>query len=217
MIILDDDCRFMTCFDVLSCDEIFSSCHDFQIHPSYSNWFENGLRACIITLIWNLFACFLWNQMKQFLKYDFLNSPASLLKSLFCMLTCERDYSMINFVSTCFFKPSLLLKSLCILTWELRSSRFILRWKEMKPFLQYNFFSNSHYFWNPLFACLFAKYVAGGLFDERNEGSFFTWGVRFTHNRMTCKLSTRRFYPERPGPALGAWNRLLYTRLVSKT
>ena len=90
MIILDDDCRFMTCFlDVLSCDEILSSCHDFQIHPSYSNWFENGLRACIITLIWNLFACFLWNQMKQFLKYDFLNSPASLLKSLFCMLTCE--------------------------------------------------------------------------------------------------------------------------------
>ena len=89
MIILDDDCRFMTCFDVLSCDGILSSCHDFQIHPSYSNWFENGLRACIITLIWNLFACFLWNQMKQFLKYDFLNSPASLLKSLFCMLTCE--------------------------------------------------------------------------------------------------------------------------------
>ena len=89
MIILDDDCRFMTCFDVLSCDEIFSSCHDFQIHPSYSNWFENGLRACIITLIWTLFACFLWNQMKQFLKYDFLISPASLLKSLFCMLTCE--------------------------------------------------------------------------------------------------------------------------------
>ena len=44
---------------------------------------------CIITLIWNLFACFLWNQIKQFLKYDFLNSPASLLKSLFCMLTCE--------------------------------------------------------------------------------------------------------------------------------
>ena len=97
---------------------------------------------------------------------------------------------MINFVNTCFFKPSLLLKSLCILTWELRSSRFILRWKEMKPFLQYNFFSNRHYFWNPLFACLFAKYVAGGLFDERNEGSFFTWGFRFTRvtveNALLC-------------------------------
>ena len=97
---------------------------------------------------------------------------------------------MINFVNTCFFKPSLLLKSLCIVTWELRSSRFILRWKEMKPFLQYNFFSNSHYFWNPLFACLFAKYVAGGLFDERNEGSFFTWGFRFTRvtveNALLC-------------------------------
>ena len=97
---------------------------------------------------------------------------------------------MINFVNTCFFKPSLLLKSLCILTWELRSCRFILRWKEMKPFLQYNFFSNSHYFWNPLFACLFAKYLAGGLFDERNEGSFFTWGFRFTRvtveNALLC-------------------------------
>ena len=86
---LHDDCRFVTCFDVLSCDGILSSCHDFQIHTSYSSWFENGLRACIITLIWNLFACFLWNQIKQFLKYDFLNSPALLLKSLFCMLTCE--------------------------------------------------------------------------------------------------------------------------------
>ena len=63
-------------------------------------------------------------------------------------------------------------------------------------------FSNRHYFWNPLFACLLAKYVAGGLFDERNEGSFFTWGVSFTHNRMTCKLSTRRFYPERPEKSL---------------
>ena len=89
MIVLDDDCWFVTCFDVLSCDGILSSCHDFQIHTSYSSWFENGLRACIITLIWNLFACFLWNQIKQFLKYDFLNSPALLLKSLFCVLTCE--------------------------------------------------------------------------------------------------------------------------------
>ena len=89
MIVLDDDCWFVTCFDVMTCDGILSSCHDFQIHTSYSSWFENGLRACIITLIWNLFACFLWNQIKQFLKYDFLNSPALLLKSLFCMLTCE--------------------------------------------------------------------------------------------------------------------------------
>ena len=89
MIVLDDDCWFVTCFDVLSCDGILSSCHDFQIHTSYSSWFENGLRACIITLIWNLFACFLWNQIKQFLKYNFLNSPALLLKPLFCMLTCE--------------------------------------------------------------------------------------------------------------------------------
>ena len=89
MIVLHDDCRFVTCFDVLSCDGILSSCHDFQIHTSYSSWFENGLRACIITLIWNLFACFLWNQIKQFLKYNFLNSPALLLKPLFCMLTCE--------------------------------------------------------------------------------------------------------------------------------
>ena len=89
MILLDDECRFVTCFDVLSCDGILSSCHDFQIHTSYSSWFENSLGACITTLIWNLFACFLWNQIKQFLKYDFLNSPALLLKSLFCMLTCE--------------------------------------------------------------------------------------------------------------------------------
>ena len=28
-------------------------------------------------------------KIKQFLKYDFLNSPALLLKPLFCMLTCE--------------------------------------------------------------------------------------------------------------------------------
>ena len=134
MIILDVDCRFMTCFDVLSkCDGILSSCHDFQIHPSYSNWFENGLRAYIITLIWNLFACFLWNQMKQFLKYDFLNSPASLLKSLFCMLTCEglfddqfRKYFVFFFVNN-----------------------FV--------------FLNHHYFWN-LFAFLLENYVVVGLF-----------------------------------------------------
>ena len=34
MIVLDDDCRLVTCFDVLSCDGILSSCHDFQIHNS---------------------------------------------------------------------------------------------------------------------------------------------------------------------------------------
>ena len=84
---------------------------------------------------------------------------------------------MINFVNTCFFKPSLLLKSVCILTWELRSSRIILWWNHMKQFLKYNFFQIVRYFWNP-FACLLAKYVTGGLFDKRNEGSFFTWGFR---------------------------------------
>ena len=139
MIVLDDDCRFVACFDVLTCDGILSSCHDFQIHTSYSSWFENGLRACIITLIWNLFACFLWNQIKLFLKYDFLNSPALLLKSLFCMLTCEGFFD--------------------------------------DQFRKYVFFLNHHYFWN-LFAFLLAKYVTGGLFDKRNEGSFFTWGFR---------------------------------------
>ena len=163
MIFLDDHCRFMICFDMLSCDRILSSCHDFQIHTSYSNWFENGLRACIITLIWNLFACFLWNQMKQFLKYDFLNSPASLLRSLFCILTCEglcddqfRKYVLFflnhhyfwnlfvfllenyvavglfydenkwnNFLNTTFFKSSLLLKSVCMLTCKIRNRRII--------------------------------------------------------------------------------------------
>ena len=142
MIVLDDDCWFVTCFDVLSSDGILSSCHDFQIHTSYSSWFENGLRACIITLIWNLFACFLWNQIKQFLKYDFLNSPALLLKSLFCVLTCEGLFD--------------------------------------DQFRKYVFFfkkKNHHYFWN-LFACLLAKYVTGGSFDKRNEGSFCTWGFR---------------------------------------
>ena len=84
---------------------------------------------------------------------------------------------MINFVNTCFFKPSLLLKSVCILTWELRRSRIILWSKHMKQFLKYNFFQIVRYFWNP-FACLLAKYVTGGLFDKRNEGSFFTWGFR---------------------------------------
>ena len=84
---------------------------------------------------------------------------------------------MINFVNTCFFKPLLLLKSVCILTWELRSSRIILWWNHMKQFLKYNFFQTVRYFWNP-FACLLAKYVTGGLFDKRNEGSFFTWGFR---------------------------------------
>ena len=47
----------------------------------------------------------------------------------------------------------------------------------MKQFLKYNFFQIVHYFWNP-FACLLAKYVTGGLFDKRNEGSFFTRGFR---------------------------------------
>ena len=28
-------------------------------------------------------------KIKQFLKYDFLNSPALLLKSIICILTCE--------------------------------------------------------------------------------------------------------------------------------
>lgn len=37
----------------------------------HSSWFENGLHAWIISLIWNLSVWFLWNQMKQFLKYDF--------------------------------------------------------------------------------------------------------------------------------------------------
>ena len=144
MIILDDDCRFMTCFDVLSCDGIFSSCHDFQIHPSYSNWFENGLRACIITLIWNLFACFLWNQMKQFLKYEFLNSPASLfwlLKSLFCKLTCEgscddqfRKYVFFSTIIT--FEISLHSYLRITRIWELWKQW----WKQMKQFLKYNFF-----------------------------------------------------------------------------
>ena len=109
---------------------------------------------------------------------------------------------MINFVNTCFFKKR-----------------------------------NHHYFWN-LFACLLAKYVTGGSFDKRNEGSFFTWGFRLhgyvyprhclkraivlhctqhetrfwlpkwllnslsLPNRMTCELSTRRFYPERPEKSL---------------
>ena len=137
---LHDDCRFVTCFDVLSCDGILSSCHDFQIHTSYSSWFENGLRACIITLIWNLFACFLWNQIKQFLKYDFLNSPALLLKPLFCMLTCE---GLLNdqFRKYVFFLNHHYFWNLfCIFTWELRSSRIILWWKHMKQFLRYNFF-----------------------------------------------------------------------------
>ena len=92
---------------------------------------------------------------------------------------------MINFVNTCFFKPSLLLKSVCILTWELRSSRIILWWNYMKQFLKYNFFQIVRYFWNP-FACLLAKYVTGGLFDKRNEGSFFTWGFRLHENALLC-------------------------------
>ena len=50
-------------------------------------------------------------------------------------------------------------------------------------------FSNRYYFRNP-FACLLAKYVAGGLFDKRNEGSFCTWGFRFTRitveNALLC-------------------------------
>ena len=140
MIVLDDDCWFVTCFDVLSCDGILSSCHDFQIHTSYSSWFENGLRACIITLIWNLFACFLWNQIKQFLKYNFLNSPALLLKPLFCMLTCEGllDDQFRKYVV--FLNHHYFWNLFCILTWELRSSSIILWWKHMKQFLKYNFF-----------------------------------------------------------------------------
>ena len=86
------------------------------------------------------FAGFLWNQIKQFLKYDFLNSPALLLKSLFCMFTCEGSFDDQFRKYLLFFKPSLLLKSVCILTWELRSSRIILQWKHMKQFLKYNFF-----------------------------------------------------------------------------
>ena len=189
----------LTC--CLAMESFLSSCHDFQIHTSYSSWFENGLRACIITLIWNLFACFLWNQIKQFLKYDFLNSPALLLKSLFCMLTCEGLFD--------------------------------------DQFRKYVFFfkKKHHYFWN-LFACLLAKYVTGGSFDKRSEGSFFTRGFRLhgyvyprhcrkraivlhctqhetrfwlpkwllnslsLPNRMTCELSTRCFYPERPEKSL---------------
>ena len=47
----------------------------------------------------------------------------------------------------------------------------------MINFVNTCFFLNHHYFWN-LFAFLLAKYVTGGLFDKRNEGSFFTWGFR---------------------------------------
>ena len=111
----------------------------------------------------------------------------------------------------------------------------------MINFVNTSFFLNHHYFWNP-FACLLAKYVTGGSFDTRNEGSFFTSGFRLhgyvyprhcrkraivlhctlhetsrnatqwlpkwllnslsLHNRMTCELSTRRFYPERPEKSL---------------
>ena len=138
MIVLDDDCRFVACFDVLSCDGILSSCHDFQIHTSYSSWFENGLRACIITLIWNLFACFLWNQIKQFLKRDFLNSPALLLKSLFCVLTCEGLFDN-QFRKYVFFLNHHYFWNLFAFL-LLRSSRIILWWKHMKQFLKYNVF-----------------------------------------------------------------------------
>ena len=138
MIVLDDDCRFVTCFDVLSCNRILSSCHDFQIHTSYSSWFENGLRACIITSIWNLFACFLWNQIKQFLKYDFLNSPALLLKSLFCVLTCEGLFDN-QFRKYVFFLNHHYFWNLFAFL-LLRSSRIILWWKHMKQFLKYNVF-----------------------------------------------------------------------------
>ena len=99
---------------------------------------------------------------------------------------------MINYVNTCFFKPSLLLKSVCILTWELRSSRIILWWNHMKQFLKYNFFQIVRYFWNP-FACLLAKYVTGGLFDKRNEGSFFTWGFRLHGYILPASLSKTRY------------------------
>ena len=99
---------------------------------------------------------------------------------------------MINFVNTCFFKPSLLLKSVCILTWELRSSRIILWWNHMKQFLKYNFFQIVRYFWNP-FACLLAKYVTGGLFDKRNEGSFFYMGISTPWICLPASLSKTRY------------------------
>ena len=63
---------------------------------------------------------------KQFLKYDFLNSPSLLLKSLFCVLTCEGlfDDQFCKYV-VFFFKPSLLFKSVCMLTCKIRDRRII--------------------------------------------------------------------------------------------
>ena len=136
MIVLDDDCRFVPCFDVLTCDGILSSCHDFPhfLLELIWEWFT----WCIITLIWNLLTCFLWNQIKQFLKYDFLNSPALLLKSLFCVLTCEGLFDN-QFRKYVFFLNHHYFWNLFAFL-LLRSSRIILWWKHMKQFLKYNVF-----------------------------------------------------------------------------
>ena len=83
----------------------------------HSSWFENGLHAWIITLIWNLFVWFLWNQMKQFLKYDFSANLHYFWSNFFVCLLARYvavGFLIINFVHTCFLKPSLLLKALCI-------------------------------------------------------------------------------------------------------
>ena len=83
----------------------------------HSSWFENGLHAWIISLIWNLFVWFLWNQMKQFLKYDFSANLHYFWSNFFVCLLARYvavGFLIINFVHTCFLKPSLLLKALCI-------------------------------------------------------------------------------------------------------
>ena len=134
------------------------------------------------------------------------------------------------------YKPSLLLKSVCILTWELRSSRIILRWKHVKQFLKYNFFQIVITFESRLHAYLQNKWQEDYLIKETKDlflhldfdsMDMFTrvtvvnallcycaslhptlnatqWLPKWLLNSlslpswMTCELSTRPFYPERP-------------------
>ena len=67
------------------------------------------------------------------------------------------------------YKPSLLLKSVCILTRELRSSRSILRWKHMKQFLKYNFFQIVITFESRLHAYLQNKWQEDYLIKETKD------------------------------------------------
>ena len=143
------------------------------------------------------------------------------------MFTCEGLFDGQFRKYLLFFKPSLLWKSVCILTWELRSSRIILWCKRMKQFLKYNFFQIVITFEIRLHAYLQNTWQEDYLIKETKDPFLhvdFDSMDMFTrvtvenallcfttpnilnwlslHNRMTCELSTRRFYPERPETSL---------------